>query len=145
MTIKQALKQKKKLISFMDQEIQKVRIYNSMVEGAVRPYSVKTALENWFKLSDELVALKAKLQKANMEVYPQIFLLAELKSQVSSLKKLDCREGRYLEHGYREEIDPNLKTVEIGVVERDQMIQGLETRIEVLQETLDSFNGTRQL
>ena len=145
MTIKQALKQKKKLINLMEVEFKKVRTLNSLVDGAVRPYSVKTALENWFKLSDELVALKAKLQQANMEVYPQIFLLAELKSQVSSLKNLDCREGRYLEHGYPEETDRYLRTVEISVVERDQMIQGLETRIEDLQETLDSFNATRQL
>lgn len=144
MTVKQALKQKKKLIGQMDEELKKVRTYNSMVEGAVRPYSVKTALENWFKLSDELVALKTKLQQANMEVYPQIFLLAELKSQVKSLKMLDCREGR-IEHGYREETDPNLRTVEISVVERDQMIQGLESRIDDLQDTLDSFNATRQL
>lgn len=145
MTIKQALKHKKKLINQMDEELKKVRTYNSMVEGAVRPYSVKAALENWFNLSDELVALKTKLQQANMEVYPQIFLLAELKSQVKSLKMLDCREGRFVEHGYREETDPNLRTVEISVVERDQMIQGLESRIDDLQDTLDSFNATRHL
>jgi hypothetical protein len=131
MIIKQALKQKKKLIRQMEEELKKVRTCNSMVEGVVRPYSVRSALENWFKLSDELVALKAKLQKANLEVYPQIFLLAELKNQVSSLKKLDCREGRHVEHSYRDETDPNLTTVEVSVVEHYQMIQGLEAALRI--------------
>ena len=95
MKVKQALKYKKKLASKMNQEFGKVQMYNSVEEGSARVYDVKESMQNWLRMSEELVELKTKLHLANGPVYGKIFRMSELKSQLSNLKSLDCVEGKY--------------------------------------------------
>ena len=82
MKVKQALKYKKKLASKMNQEFGKVQMYNSVEEGSTRVYDVKESMENWLRMSEELVELKTKLHLANGPVYGKIFRMSELKSQL---------------------------------------------------------------
>ncbi len=142
MKIKQALKYKKKLASKMNQEFSKVQMYNSVEEGSNRVYDVKESMQNWLRMSEELVELKTKIHLANAPVYGKIFRMSELKSQLSNLKQLDCVEGKYSDRYGRMSGDaPIIKTAEIGLLERDQMISNIEEEIEKLQEELDEHNA----
>lgn len=146
MTIKQALKYKNKLISKINAEFLKVSQYNSIEDGGKRAYSAKDALSNYFNLSNELVALKAQIHKANDKVYDKIFLLSELKSRISKLQLLDCSEGKVSDRFARIHGEaPTIKTVEITILERDSLIQEIETKIEELQEELDTHNATTEI
>ena len=79
---------------------------------------------------------------ANAPVYGKIFRMSELKSQLSNLKPLDCLEGKYSDRYGRMSGDaPIIKTVQIGILERDQMISSIEEEIEKLQEELDEHNA----
>jgi hypothetical protein len=139
MKVKQALKYKKKLATKMNQEFVKVNSYNSVEEGATRVYDVKESMQNWLKMIDELVELKTKLHLANAPVYGKIFRMSELKSQLSNLKQLDCVDGKHFDrYGRGESV---VKTAEIGVLERDQIISKIEEEIEKLQEELDEHNA----
>ena len=143
MKVKQALKQKKKLATKMNQEFVRVNMYNSVEEGATRVYDVKASMQNWLKMIDELVELKTKIHLANVPVYGKIFRMSELKSQLSNLKQLDCVDGKHFDRYGRGEAV--VKTAEISVLERDQMVLKIEEEIERLQEELDEHNATTSI
>lgn len=146
MKVKQALKYKKKLASKMNQEFSKVQMYNSVEEGSTRVYDVKESMQNWLKMSEELVELKTKLHLANGPVYGKIFRMSELKSQLSNLKSLDCVEGKYSDRYSRMGGEtPIIKTAQIGILEKDQMILSIEEEIERIQEELDEHNATTSI
>jgi hypothetical protein len=145
MTIKQALKHKNKLAQKITDAFNKVKLYNSMEEGQNRPYDVEQSLDEYFKLTRELVELKTKIHTANMPVYGKIFEMSELKSQVSKLKDLDCGEGKV--RSYHRLVDDSTitKNAVISIVERDSMISKLEEIIESIQEQLDVHNATTHI
>jgi hypothetical protein len=143
MKVKQALKYKKKLATKMNQEFVRVNMYNSVEEGTTRVYDVKEAMQNWLKMGEELVDLKTKIHLANAPVYGKIFRMSELKSQLSNLKQLDCVDGKHFDRYGRGEAV--VKTAEISVLERDQMVSKIEEEIERLQEELDEHNATTSI
>ena len=142
MNITKALKQKNKLVSKTNEYISHVSAYNSIQEGTTRPYDAREALEKAMTSVDELVALKTAIHKANAKVYDKIFKLAELKSLVSKLKGLDCKEGMH--QSYRMD-SPVKYTSQISIVEKDQWIEKLESQIEMLQEELESHNAKTKI
>jgi hypothetical protein len=138
MNLKQALKRKNRLVGLIAEEYIKVSQYNSVDDVNQRPYSVKEALQNWLKLTDELIELKSKIQIANNKVNDKIFRLSELKTQVKQLKKLDCTSGLYYSKWSDDKVVT--KVAEIEVVERDNMVKEMETQIEKIQDELDEWN-----
>ena len=143
MTIKQALKEKNRLISAIDDEFKKVYTYNSIDEGNVRPYSTIDSLNKITILEDGLIEIKTKIHKANVEIYDKIFRLSELKSLAKKLSQIDCSEGKVSERYSRAE--PSIKTSEISVVERDTRVKMIGEEIERLQEELDTHNATKSI
>ena len=142
MTIKQALKYKNKLIKKIGEAFKKVYTYNSVISGQTRPYDVVDSMNEYFKLSQELVDLKTRIHKANQPVYDKIFLLSELKSQATKLDILDCNEGEVSDR-YNDQT--KMKTSIISIVERDKIIANIEEQIESIQEELDIHNSTTQI
>ena len=143
MTIKQALKEKNRLIKAIEDEFKKVYAYNSIDETNVRPYSTVNSLSNIMTLEEGLIDLKTKIHRANIEVYDKIFRLSELKSLAKRFSQIDCSEGRVIDRYTRGET--SIKTAEISVVERDMRLKSIEEEIERLQEELDTHNATTSI
>ena len=143
MTIKQALKEKNRLIKAIEDEFKKVYAYNSVDEGNVRPYSTVDALSNIMTLEEGLIDLKTKIHRANIGVYDKIFRLSELKSLAKKLNQIDCSEGKVSDRYSRTE--PSIKTAELSIVERDVRVKSIEEEIERLQEELDTHNATTSI
>lgn len=143
MTIKQALKQKNKLIKTIGENTKLMQEYNSVEVGNERPYSSVELLAKISEDTKELAKLKTKIHIANTPVLENIFLMSELKSMAQSLKKMDCTEGKSSGR-YRMEIEV-IKTSEISLVKRNETIKELEGRIEAIQDELDLFNATTQI
>lgn len=144
MTIKQALKQKNKLIKQIGENTKLMQEYNSVEVGNERPYS---STELYGKISEdtkELARLKSRIHIANTPILNEIFLMSELKSMVQSLKKMDCTEGRSTRDRFRMESEV-IKTSEISLVKRNETIKELEGRIEAIQDRLDVFNATTEI
>jgi hypothetical protein len=144
MTIKQALKQKNKLIKKIGENTKLMQEYNSIEVGNERPYSSIILLAKITEDTKELANLKSKIHVANTPVLEDIFLMSELKSIAQSLKKMDCTEGKSNRDRYRLESE-SVKTSEISLVRRNETIKELETRIEEIQDRLDVFNATTQI
>ena len=143
MTIKQALKEKNRLIKAIEDEFKKVYAYNSIDEGNVRPYSTVDALSNIMTLEEGLIDLKTQIHRANIGVYDKIFRLSELKSLAKKLNQIDCSEGKVSDRYSRNE--PSIKTAELSIVERDVRVKSIEEEIERLQEELDTHNATTSI
>jgi len=94
MNVKQALKEKNKLVADLKECYKILQTQNSIEEGNPRRYSVKKKLEEAAGITDELVELKSKLHRANAPVYDKIFQMAEIKGIIKELKKMDVSEGK---------------------------------------------------
>lgn len=146
MNIKQALKLKNKLVGNNTELFQRLETNNSVEAGAIRHYDVEETLTQLLNNVDDLVELKTKIHKANMEVYHKIFELSELKSLVKMIRLLDCSEGTVRNRRrFSDDETPLQKTTIVDVVRRDNLVKFLETKIETLQDELDSHNATKTI
>lgn len=141
MTITQALKEKNKLVKEIEVAYQQAFQNNSIEEGNTRKYSVEAKLKEAGELTTKLVELKTKIHKANLSVYDKIFLMAELKGRVNKIKSLSTDEGKISQDRWSGGVSI-LKTVEIDVIKKDQMVKDLEKQIEDIQNELDVHNNT---
>ncbi len=142
MNVKQALKQKNKLVTDLKAQYEILKKYNSIEEGNPRRYSMNDTLDKITNLSNELVELKAKIHKANQPVYDKIFALAELKGLVKELKKVPTDEGKQVE---RYGSVQSVKEVELNIVDIQNKVDILSVRIEELQNELDIHNSNTQI
>lgn len=145
MNVKKALKEKNRLVKELQELYGRLAQYNSVEVGNTRPYSPKQMMEEINQKSIELVELKTKIHKANTPVYDKIFRLSELKSTIARLKSLDCTEGVSTDYYSRNRENPPVKTAEISVVVRDEMIKHMESDIELIQDILDSHNQNTEI
>lgn len=145
MNIRQALKEKNKLVKEIQDLYVRISQYNSVEVGAHRPYSPKQLMEIVNVKSNELVDLKTKIHIANAPVYDKIFRLSELKSTITRIKNLDCTEGVSNDYYSRNRENPPVKTAEISIIERDEMVRFMEEQIETIQDILDTHNQNTQI
>lgn len=137
MTIKEALKRRKKRDKKLKEEAEKIFRYNSLEDHATRHYSSKESMEKFLQLTDEIVALKTIIYKASIEVLETQFKVKKLKRLVRILKDLSCAEGVW-----KDEIDYKdirVYVSEITVKERDRLVEQYEEEIERLEEVLEAF------
>jgi hypothetical protein len=144
MTIKQALKLKNKLVKQIGENTKLMQQFNSTEVGNQRPYSAFMLYKDIQKDTKELASLKAKIHIANTPVMEDIFWMSEMKSTIAALKKMDCTEGKSNRERFRMESEMVL-TSEISLVNRNQEIKMLETKIEEIQDKLDTFNATTEI
>jgi hypothetical protein len=144
MNIKQALKEKNKLVKRIGENTKLMQDFNSIEVGNQRPYSTTELKNELLKDRSELATLKAKIHIANTPVLEEIFYMAELKSMIQSLKKMDCTEGKSNRDRYRMESELVL-TSEMSLVQRNETISDLEKIIEEIQDRLDVFNSNTEI
>jgi hypothetical protein len=142
MNVKQALKQKNKLVTDLKAQYEILKKYNSIEEGNPRRYSMVETLDKITNLSNELVELKAQIHRANQPVYDKIFALAELKGLIKELKKVPTEEGKINER-YGSVV--SVKEVELNVVDIQNKVDILSVRIEELQNELDIHNANTSI
>lgn len=142
MNVKQALKQKNKLVTDLKANFEILKKYNSIEEGNPRRYSMEETLDKITTLSNELVELKAQIHRANAPVYDKIFALAELKGLVKELKKVPTEEGKQ-DSRYGSVL--SVKEVELTIVDVQKKVDILTVKIEELQNELDIHNSNTQI
>jgi CII-binding regulator of phage lambda lysogenization HflD len=144
MNIKQALKLKNKLIKSISDNTKLLQQYNTVEVGNPRPYSPVKLMGEISKSTYELIDLKSKIHRANAPMFEKIFEMSELKSNIKALQKLDCTEGKSNRDRYRMESELVL-TSEVSLVERNDIIKGMEDRIEKIQDEMDVFNSNTEI
>lgn len=140
MNVKQALKEKNRLVKEIQETYSKILGYNSIEVTNTRPYSVNELRAQVNRMTEDLIVLKTKINIANTPVYHMIFRLSELKNAVTKYKNMDCTEGVANDYYSRNRENPPVKTSEISIVGRDEIVKSLESEIDKIQDYLDAHN-----
>ena len=143
MNLSKALKKKAKLVNQVNKEFEKFQRNNSYLEGREPLVNPAEALEKWIGLTEELVDLKTRIQKANQGIYHKIFMLAETKSMISKLQGVNTKSG-FVADLYGAGVDKNYVAL-INEVDMMQMIESYEEQIETLQDEIDAYNLTTKI
>jgi len=142
MNLTKALKEKKKLIKKADEAYKRFSEFNSIETESTPAYNAETAFGEWVTLTNQLVELKTKIQKANNGIMDKIFRLGELKNMVHRLRSVDVTEGkiraRYVD-------TTTERTAWMTLLSRDNQIQDWENQIETLQEEIESYNALTKI
>lgn len=139
MKLSRALRYQKRVKESIRKLETDVQTDNSKPEGEERDTDVTLALrqrEAWVK---HLVELKLATQATSSVIRRDILELAECKAEISFLQRLDVTKGTVKDRWDRQA--PALKFVAtINKNQRDQMISGLQDKIDAFQTKIDNFN-----
>jgi len=136
MTIKQAIKRKKKIERLIEKEGERIFNYNTTDTRVVKKYSTKECLEKYILLSEELVQIKTAIHKATVNIIEIKVKLATMKDLVYNLENLGCINGEWTDERTKEKIN---YYSEITKEEKHSMISKYETEIERLEDVVEEF------
>jgi hypothetical protein len=142
MTIAQALKEKNKKVATLQKLWERMQKYNSIQEGAERPYSTAEIFAQIGEVSADLILLKTRIHSASELVRSDIFALSEFKNIAQRIKGIDCTTGTQVE---RYSSTTFQKTAELSITWQDRELAAIEDKIESIQERLDKFNHTTEI
>ena len=142
MTIAQALKEKNKKIAGIQKIWEKIHRYNSVQEGAERPYSTKDLYLQAERELANLVELKTRIHSASAPVRSLVFELSELKALVQRVRSVSTANGTWRE---KYENITTIMNAELDILWQDDKVEKIENRIDSIQEKLDTFNHTTEI
>ena len=136
------LKEKNKKVSTIQKLWDRINRYNSVQEGADRPYEIAELYNQVEIETAALVSLKARIHEVSQPIRESIFELSELKNLAQRVKSLNTTKGV---HRDRYDATSSIMTAVLDIKWQDNKIEELEARIEKIQERLDNFNHTREI
>lgn len=145
-SLAKALKLKNRFAEKLSDVSNTIFTYNAVIEGQDRPADINALMIKREKLVDALINLKTAISKANEPVQKTIYLLAELKGDVTFLKGLDTKSGKQVDRSawndenkiYKKECVLDFETVQ-GLLERAQ------SDVDANQDILDKHNHTVEI
>ena len=145
MKLHKALKLRKKLTGDISRLKAQIQTKNSYLAGSVNAekYNVPKLYSELLKKVDELVGLKFAINEANREIQSKIYVLSENKALIAFWNETSVQEGTQL-IGYSEKLTQEYK-VQIDEEKRNEMTKELQTKVDSLQEEIDTFNYTTDI
>jgi hypothetical protein len=137
MNIKQALKEKNRMIGKINKLTEKIRQYNLFEEGQQPLFNSMELYREREQLLNEMIDLKTRIHIANAPMYHKIFRLSELKDTAKKMDYLRCSREK---EAIGNSVISYIPTIDI--IEKEKIIEALEKEIESIQEELDAFNQT---
>ena len=137
-TLAKALKLKNRLAGKIAKLTLTVQTYNS-TQGTAEQIDVRAAFAARADLVARLTDLKHAVARANAPIQRDIFDLAELKAEVTLFAALNTKHGTVLE-GYPTSGQVTY-VAQFRKADVDAMTNALETRIDAIQDKLDTFNA----
>lgn len=143
-TLAKLLKEKNQLVARISELKTRISTNNVTLSPNKSKYDIKSEYNALRLFIVELVAVKAKIARANVPVYDKIFKLSELKSQISFLKSLDTSEGVIQRH-YLPESGSEIRTAQIDALFVDSEVERLGVELSTLQDELDTYNHSTKI
>jgi hypothetical protein len=146
MNLAQALKQKNRLAGEINRQQTVLQRENARRSDSVSKVDRQAVLDTIYKLSAELGELKAKIAKANVGIYHAIERMAEYKSLISFFQGLNKQEGEEVSFVGRDNEKLTYKWESLVNQENcDARVADLQTKINALQDEVDTYNATTQI
>jgi hypothetical protein len=145
MNLSQALKEKNRLAGELVRLQTIFSRENSRRDDNVSKVNPEEVWKKILETSDRLGALKAKIAVANIEIYPAIERMAELKSRIAYLAALSKREGPEDVVGYNTPTLHYKWTAFMNQQRCDEEIAAVQLLCNDLQDKIDSHNATHEI
>lgn len=143
MNLSQALKQKNRLAGELVRQQQILQRENARRSDNMSKVDRQAVWNKIQDLSEELGILKGKITVANIAIYPLLERMAELKSRIAFLTSLPKREGEDVEYVGRDQEKVTYQWNSLINQEQcDNLVAELQTKINDLQDKIDSYNTT---
>jgi hypothetical protein len=144
MKITKALKQKNKLVKEIQSLKSKISQYVCVEEGNESPYNVHTLAAELNQRKKELIDLKVSIQTKNVNILEKMYTLSELKDTLTWMKGLPVGDttGREYRNGEYMMIKRHSA---FNVKETDEVLNKIQTQIELIQDELDEYNSTTDI
>ena len=149
-TLARALKEKNRIVGEINALKSIFSRENSRVETEGKAQRSRQEIwDNITKRTEDLIALKAKIATANVDIYPLIEKMSELKGRVTYVQGLNTLEGVEEPNQYQLARNPNAKAKTISahfnITTVDQLVAALQKEIGDLQDKIDEFNATHRI
>ena len=149
-TLARALKEKNRIVGEINALKSIFSRENSRVETEGKAQRSRQEIwDNITKRTEDLIALKAKISTANVDIYPLIEKMSELKGRVTYVQGLNTLEGVEEPNQYQLARNPNAKAKTISahfnITTVDQLVAALQKEIGDLQDKIDEFNATHRI
>jgi len=146
LTLAKALAVKNRLAGRLAQARGNIETYNSVLAGQregddAGVVDVRAEFDRMLMLQDALVAVKAAIQRANIEIYAEVLRLGEIKSLIQMLNGLNTRHGS----------EPGYNGVEFRYVaelrkpEVLELIREREAEIDAIQDRINQYNAATRI
>ena len=146
MNLAQALKQKNRLAGTLVRQQQILQRENSRRSDSVSKVYREAVWAEILRLSEELGVLKGRITVANIDIYPKLERLAELKARVAYITGLSKREGpEVVLIGRDQEKIEYQWTATINQEKADALVAEIQKQIDDLQDQVDRYNSSTDL
>lgn len=146
MNLAQALKQKNRLAGELVRQQQILQRENARRSDSVSTVDRDAVYQKALDLSDQLGELKGKITQANVNIYPALERMAELKARISFLQGLTKREGEELVFVGRDQEQVKYTWDSyLNQKKCDDSVAELQEQINDLQDEVDAFNATTEV
>jgi len=145
MKLHKALKLKKSLTGEIAKLKKQIAEKNSYLVGSLNgeKFDVNELYDELMIKTDELIGLKFAINEANREIQSQLYVIAEYKGLIEFWNGVDVTEGKksvgFSENSIRE------YKVHIDEKKKNEIIAKYQSRIDSLQEEIDTFNYTTDI
>jgi hypothetical protein len=146
MNLSQALKQKNRLAGELVRQQQILQRENARRSDSVSTVDREAVFEKILSLSEDLGELKGKITQANVNIYPALERMAELKARIAFIQGLQKREGPELSFVGRDQEKVEYQWDSFITQEKcDEMVADLQEQINDLQDEVDTYNATTEV
>lgn len=146
MNLAQALKQKNRLAGELVRQQQILQRENARRSDSVSTVDREAVYERILEISEELGELKGKITQANVNIYPALERMAELKSRIAFVQGLQKREGEEVVFVGRDQEQVKYTWDSfINQQRADETVAELQEQINDLQDEVDAYNATTEI
>ena len=143
MNLSQALKMKNRLAGELVRQQEILQRENARRSDNVSKIDRQKTWESILSLSLQLGELKGKITRANVNIYPVLERMAELKSRISFLNGLPYKEGEEMSFVGRDQEKVVYQWNSfINQQKSDELVAELQETINQCQDEVDQFNAT---
>ncbi|MDX2066464.1 MAG: hypothetical protein SFX74_12040 [Fimbriimonadaceae bacterium] len=142
-SISKALKLKNRQAQLVQRLQTQLTTHNSRLEGNRVDLDLRQVHTDLLAAIDRLIVIKTAISNANAPVQSLIYRIAELKSLISVLRRVDTKEGRQIVAYMQTE--PQEFEVTFSASDIEAMVGKYEAEIDDLQDQLDRHNSTTQI
>jgi hypothetical protein len=145
MKLHKALKLRKKLVGDIARLKTQIQTKNSYSEDSLdaTKYNVPKLYEELKGKINDLIGLKYAINEANREIQASIYTISEYKALIAFWNEVPIKEGKQMV-GYSD-ITTIQYCVQIDEAARNQMVAEFQTKVDALQEEIDTFNYTTDI